>query len=202
MKHHLVAVLPESLLSVPLDSETLSLLNLLSVKAILCASSCTSSPAATLLRLKNTQPFDLLTPAIDPDDRPGYQLVTSQESALGHWLRPASKYDPDRGELTPPEELEDLLFWLESSTPRWISAPLAVLPVVRAIMNIYPLDPYLAAHYMRQLQPLLSQLSTESLAQILDIKQHPEYVLDENLPIEISIYLKLEKKLHRQYVGH
>ena len=202
MKHHLVAVLPESLLSAPLDSKTLSLLNLLSVKAILCTTTCTSSPAATWLRLKNIQPFDLLTPAIDPGDRLGYQLITRQESALSHWLHLASKYDPDRGELTPPEELEDLLFWLESSTPHWISAPLAVLPVVRAIMNIHPLDPYLAAHYMRQLQPLLTQLSTQSLAQILDIKQNEKCVLDENLPIEISTYLKLEKKLHRQYVGH
>ena len=202
MKHHLVAVLPESLLSAPLDSKTLSLLNLLSVKAILCTSTCTSSPAATLMRLKNIQPFDLLTPAIDPGNRLGYQLITSQESALNHGLHLASKYDPDRGELTPPEELEDLLFWLESSTPHWISAPLAVLPVVRAIMNIHPLDPYLAAHYMRQLQPLLTQLSTQSLAQILDIKQNEKCVLDENLPIEISTYLKLEKKLHRQYVGH
>lgn len=202
MKHHLVAVLPESLLSAPLDSKTLSLLNLLSVKAILCTSTCTSSPAATLMRLKNIQPFDLLTPAIDPGNRLGYQLITSQESALNHELHMASKYDLDRGELTPPEELEDLLFWLESSTPHWISAPLAVLPVVRAIMNIHPLDPYLAAHYMRQLQPLLTQLSTQSLAQILDIKQNEKCVLDENLPIEISTYLKLEKKLHRQYVGH
>ena len=202
MKHHLVAVLPESLLSAPLDSKTLSLLNLLSVKAILCTSTCTCSPAATLIRLKNIQPFDLLTPAIDPGDRLGSQLITSQESALSHGLHLASKYDPDRGELTPPEELEDLLFWLESSTPRWISAPLAVLPVVRAIMNIHPLDPYLAAHYMRQLQPLLTQLSTQSLAQILVIKQNEKCVFDENLPIEISTYLKLEKKLHRQYVGH
>ncbi len=202
MKHHLVAVLPESLLSAPLDSKTLSLLNLLSVKAILCTSTCTSSPAATLMRLKNIQPFDLLTPAIDPGNRLGYQLITSQESALNHGLHLASKYDPDRGELTPPEELEDLLFWLKSSTPHWISAPLAILPVVRAIMNIHPLDPYLAAHYMRQLQPLLTQLSTQSLAQILDIKQNEKCVLDENLPIEISTYLKLEKKLHRQYVGH
>jgi len=202
MKHHLVAVLPESLLSVPLDSETLSLLNLLSIKAILCDSSCSGGQAGTWIRLKNIQPFDLLTPAIEPGDGAGYQLVTSQESALSHWLHLVSKDDPDRGELASPEELEDLLFWLESSTPRWISAPLAVLPVVRAIMNIHPLDPYLAAHYMRQLQPLLSQLSTESLAQILDIKQQRKYVLDENLPIEISTYLKLEKKLHRQYVGH
>jgi len=204
MKHHLVAVLPESLLSAPLDSEIHSLLNLLSAKAILCDSPGSSCPAATLLRLKNIQPFELLIPGIDAADAPAYHVHTNQGSGLGYWLHPASKYDRDHGQLVRPENLSDLMFWLDSPQPLWISAPLAILPVVRAIMNIHPLDRYLAAHYMCQLQPLLSQLSTESLAQIMNIRQYRdrEYVLNENLPIEISNYLKLEKKLHRQYLGH
>ena len=202
MKHHLVAVLPESLLSAPLDSEILSLLKLLSVKAILCGSPGSCCPAATSLRLKNIQPFERLIAGIDASDVPAYKVHTNQSSGLCRWLHPASKRDSDHGQLVLPEDLNDLLFWLDSPQPLWISAPLAILPVVRAIMNIHPLDPYLAAHYMRQLQPILSQLSTESLTQIMNIKQHRESVLDEHLPIEISNYLKLEKKLHRQYLGH
>lgn len=202
MKHRLVAVLPESLLSAPLDSEILSLLNLLSVKAILCGSLCSNSPAATLLHLKNIHPYALLIPSIDLTGVPAYQVHTNQELGLDHWMYPASKCDRDHGQLVRSEDLTDLMLWLDSSEPLWISAPLAILPVVRAIMNIHPLDRHLAAHYMRQLQPLLSQLSTESLAQIMNIKHYREYALDENLPIAISNYLKLEKKLHRQYLGH
>lgn len=202
MKHQLVAVLPESLLSAPLDSEILSLLKLLSIQAILCGSPGSSCPATTLLRLKNIQPFELLIPGIDATDVPAYQVHTNQGSGLCRWLQPASKRELGHGQLVLPEGLNDLMFWLDSPQPLWISAPLAILPVVRAIMNIHPLDPYLAAHYMRQLQPILSQLSTESLTQIMNIKQHRESVLDEHLPTEISNYLKLEKKLHRQYLGH
>ncbi|GAB3235688.1 hypothetical protein [Pseudaeromonas pectinilytica] len=202
MKHHLVAVLPESLLSAPLDSEILSLLNLLSIQAILCDSPDSNSPASILLRLKNIQPFELLIPGIDTTGVPAYQLHSDQGSTDDLWLHPATKSHLDHGQLVLPEGLSELMFWLDSPQPLWISAPLAILPVVRAIMNIHPLDPYLATHYMRQLQPLLSQLSVESLTQIMDIKQQRKYVLDENLPIEISNYLKLEKKLHRQYLGH
>lgn len=202
MKHQLVAVLPESLLSVPLDSESLTLLNLLSVKAILFESHLDEHEALLMTLLKNVHPFDLLIPGIDPIDVTGYQWRLNADDCSDRAADVPLIHETHHNKVLFPSELVNLISWLDSPTSRWICAPLAILPVVKAIMNIHSLDPYLAAHYMRQLHPLLTHLSVELLAQIMDVKQHRKHHLDENLPSEVSDYLKLEKKLHREYLGH
>ena len=202
MKHQLVAVLPESLLSAPLDSETLESLNLLSVKAILFESHLDEHETRLMTLLKNVHPFDLLIPVIDPIDVTCYQWRLSAGDCSDKGADTLLIREQNHKTVRFPSALVNLIAWLDSPTSQWISAPFAILPVVRAIMNIHSLDPYLAAHYMRQLHPLLTSLSVESLTQILDAKQYRKYHPDENLPSEVSDYLKLEKKLHRQYLAH
>lgn len=202
MKHPLAAVLPESLLSAPLDSETLEALNLLSVKAILFESHQEEPESRLVMLLKNIHPFDLLIPGIAPGAVTVYQWRTNVGDHSGKDTNARFICEPHHKTALFPGQLVNLISWLDSPTSHWISAPLAILPVVRAIMNIHSLDPYLAAHYMRQLQPLLHELSAESLAQIMGAKQRRKYHLDENLPSEVIAYLKLEKKLHRQYLAH
>jgi len=174
----------------------------LSVKAILFESHLDKHEALLMTLLKNVHPFDLLIPGIDPIDVTSYQWQLSAGDCSDKGVDAPLIREQHHNKVLFPSELVNLISWLDSPTSRWICTPLAILPVVKAIMNIHSLDPYLAAHYMRQLQPLLTHLSVESLAQIMDVKQHRKYHLDENLPSEVSDYLKLEKKLHRQYLAH
>jgi hypothetical protein len=202
MNHYLVAVLPESLQAAPLDTEILAQLNLLSVKAIMSEQPHDHDERQPLMNLKNRGSFPQLVPIAQQKQNMGYRLLLDRENETEQGSVNAVKCEIPHNDLLPPNGLEELIPWLASTTRKWIAAPLALLPVVRAIMNIYPLDPYLATHYMRQFQPLLDQLSTENLDCILTRTRQARYEVDENLPAEINKYLRLERKLHRQYIDH
>jgi hypothetical protein len=202
MNHYLVAVLPESLQAAPLDTEILAQLNLLSVKAILSEQPHDYDEQQQLMNLKNICPLPLLAPIEQQRQNAGYHLFLNHKSGTDQSSGSAATCEISRNDLLPPSGLEELIPWLASTTRKWIAAPLALLPVVRAIMNIYPLDPYLATHYMRQFQPLLDQLSADNLDCILIRTRQARYEVDEDLPDEINKYLRLERKLHRQYIDH
>lgn len=104
---------------------------------------------------------------------------------------------PGDGGLVPESGMCEITDWLDAGHRHFLCAA-AVQPVARAILNIWPLDPYLARHYLMTFIPLLqSATQTEYLA-VFAARAHPA-----NLHSEwVQAYIKLEKKLHRAYIEH
>lgn len=85
----------------------------------------------------------------------------------------------------------------------WVIAPLCVMPTVKAILSIHRWDSYLAAHYLKQLLPILDDLTPALCQEIWQHKQEarPTTGLNSLSPLAHA-YIRLERKLDRQYETH
>ena len=64
----------------------------------------------------------------------------------GQWSHDDAGREPGDGGIVPEESLAEMAQWLEAGHRHFICST-AVQPVARAILNIWPLDPYLARHF-------------------------------------------------------
>ncbi|MGL5038109.1 MAG: hypothetical protein ACRC6F_10380 [Aeromonas sp.] len=101
------------------------------------------------------------------------------------------------GGLVPESAMPEMAVWLEAGHRHFICSA-AIQPVARAILNIWPLDPYLARHFLTAFTPLLVGASEEDYLAIFDAREHPASPCSH----WVQAYLKLEKKLHRAYLDH
>jgi hypothetical protein len=194
MMHKLVTSLPVSILRRQLTPEIWQLLNSLSVKAIFLDSSVSETECDLESIARNIFPLTL----ISHEAQSGYcQVLGADQKA-----RLRQGHIPAQCEISTTECLGNLQDWLASEDHKWILTPFSVLPVVRAIMNIYPFDPYLAAHYLRQFLPVWAALDESDLELLLRLKLSEENPDRTLLPTRVQNYLKLELKLHRQYTEH
>jgi NAD-specific glutamate dehydrogenase len=87
-----------------------------------------------------------------------------------------------------------------------VIAPLAITPVLIALRSIHRFDPYLCDHYLKQFEPTLALLTPALADEILERKLselHASITSADQAPSEAaSAYLRLERKLHRQYREH
>ena len=88
-----------------------------------------------------------------------------------------------------------------------IIAPLAIAPVLIALRSIQRFDPYLCEHYLKQFEPTLAVLDPVLAEEILTLtlSAAPGFAIAEkNMTPSpaASTYLRLERKLHRQYKEH
>lgn len=104
---------------------------------------------------------------------------------------------PGDATWAPEQALDDLLPWFEAGHRHFI-APAAVVPVVRALLNIWPLDPHLARHYLREFTPLMQQRDGDLLDQVLAARGDTSLTR----PVWVQSYLKLERRLFRAYLDH
>ena len=91
----------------------------------------------------------------------------------------------------------------------WVVAPLALMPTIKAILSILRWDSHLAAHYLKQLAPILEGLTPELCENIWQHKQlcfGAKHTSEAERASPISPlareYFKLERKLDRQYDAH
>ena len=199
MQHNLVVTLPLALCSPPLGATEQKLLNSLSIKAIYLESFDSSCESLQEKLRKNLQPYPILHPEQNGER---VRLIPSFGDAIpahSPLLSLRAGRDPDRNELLPTLFTEELLSWLDAQQPKWLVVPLGTAPVIRAILNIHPFDRYLAAHYFRQYLPLGHALNETDLSELA----HRFLTKESQTPARLSdaalAYLKLERKLHRQY---
>jgi hypothetical protein len=104
---------------------------------------------------------------------------------------------PGQGKLVPESGLREMGIWLEAGHNHFI-CPAALQPVARAILNIWPLDPYLAKHFLLSFTPLLESATEQDLLAVLTAR------LGSAIPQPdwVEAYMKLEKRLHRTYLDH
>lgn len=105
--------------------------------------------------------------------------------------------EPGQGQLVPESGLREMGLWLEAGHRHFI-CPAAVQPVARAILNIWPLDPYLAKHFLLSFTPLLDSATEQDLLAVLAARQD----IATPRPDWVEVYMKLEKRLHRTYLDH
>ena len=122
----------------------------------------------------------------------GEGLLTLQD---GRTMPLAS--EPGRGMLVPESGLRDMARWLEAGHRHFV-CPAAVQPVARAILNIWPLDPYLAKHFLLSFTPLLDTATEQELLAVLSARLEPA----SPGSAWVGSYMKLEKRLHRTYLDH
>ncbi|MGL5324446.1 MAG: hypothetical protein ACRC91_06955 [Aeromonas sp.] len=104
---------------------------------------------------------------------------------------------PGDGGLVPESGLGEMAEWLEAGHRHFICSA-AVQPVARAILNIWPLDPYLARHFLMTFTPLLKSATEADYLEVFHVRAnsanpHSDWA---------QAYMKLEKKLHRAYLDH
>ena len=104
---------------------------------------------------------------------------------------------PGDGGLVPESGMRDMALWLEAGHCHFL-CPAAVQPVARAILNIWPLDPYLARHFLLALTPLLHSATEADYLAVFSARAHPANPHSD----WVQAYMKLEKKLHRAYLDH
>ena len=101
------------------------------------------------------------------------------------------------GGLVPEQGLQEMAQWLEAGHQHFICSA-AIQPVARAILNIWPLDPYLARHFLLGFTPLLCEATEADYLAVFaarDAIATPQHAW-------VEAYMKLERKLHRAYLDH
>ena len=99
--------------------------------------------------------------------------------------------------LVPEQGLCEMAQWLEAGHQHFICSA-SVQPVARAILNIWPLDPYLARHFLLSFTPLLCEATEADYLAVFSARvpgATPQHAW-------VEAYMKLEKKLHRAYLDH
>lgn len=104
---------------------------------------------------------------------------------------------PGDGGLVPESGMCEMADWLEAGHRHFICSA-AVQPVARAILNIWPLDPYLARHFLMTLTPLLQSATQADYLAVFAARANPANPHSD----WAQAYMKLEKKLHRAYLDH
>lgn len=104
---------------------------------------------------------------------------------------------PGDGGLVSESGICDMAEWLEAGHRHFI-CPAAVQPVARAILNIWPLDPYLARHFLMTFTPLLQSATQADYFGVFAVRENPANPHSD----WVQAYMKLEKKLHRAYLDH
>lgn len=87
--------------------------------------------------------------------------------------------------------------WLDAGHRHFLCSA-AVQPVARAILNIWPLDPYLARHFLTSFTPLLQSATEADYLAVFAARANPA----SPHSVWAQAYMKLEKKLHRAYLDH
>lgn len=142
----------------------------------------------------------LARPHVTPNEKIDAQAERISDSQGDHhWILSSQ---PGASHMMRSTGLAELLDWLSLKQPIALCIPLPILPLMQSIVNIYPLDPFLAAHYQRQCLPLLSRMTDSHLAALWHSKQTGEMTQDAELQAWIQDYNKLERKLYRQYQDH
>ncbi|RAJ09500.1 hypothetical protein [Aeromonas salmonicida] len=116
---------------------------------------------------------------------------------LGNGNRIALAKVPGDGGLVPASGLAEMGQWLEAGHLHFRCSA-AVQPVARAILNIWPLDPYLARHFLLSFTPLLCKATEADYLAVFQARECPAMAQ----PDWVQSYMKLEKKLHRAYLDH
>ena len=101
------------------------------------------------------------------------------------------------GGLVPTRALAEMADWLEAGH-RHFCCSAAVQPVARAILNIWPLDPYLARHFLVSFTPLLCEATEADYLAVFQARESPAMAQSD----WVQAYMKLEKRLHRSYLDH
>ncbi|MCR6554703.1 hypothetical protein NL539_22835, partial [Aeromonas sp. CPF2-S1] len=104
---------------------------------------------------------------------------------------------PGDGGLVPESDMCEMADWLEAGHRHFICSA-AVQPVARAILNIWPLDPYLARHFLMTFTPLLQSATQADYLAVFAARANPANPHSD----WVQAYMKLEKKLHRAYLDH
>ncbi|MFB2865300.1 hypothetical protein [Aeromonas sp. MdU4] len=104
---------------------------------------------------------------------------------------------PGDGGLVPETGMVEMANWLEAGHRHFLCAA-AVQPVARAILNIWPLDPYLARHFLTTFTPLLQNATEENYLAVFAARANPANPHSD----WVQSYMTLEKKLHRAYLDH
>ena len=104
---------------------------------------------------------------------------------------------PGDGGLVPESGLCKMADWLDAGHRHFICSA-AVQPVARAILNIWPLDPYLARHFLMTFTPLLEHVTEADYLAVFAARANPANPHSD----WVQAYMKLEKKLHRAYLDH
>ena len=203
MNHRLAAQLPHCLLTSPLDAVCKKKLISLSVNTIYLKSTPDTQQTPLSVLLEILQPFAILHPDETSSEPFGYQLTfipVTEGMPLSTEKRLISGCDPDHCELIDPMQLGALMSWLCAKQSKWIVSPLGVLPVVRALLDIHHFDPYLAEHYFRQFHPIYQRLDDADLTR-LALRQTAggDDVVPASNSNAVVEYLKIERKLYRQY---
>lgn len=116
---------------------------------------------------------------------------------LGNGQRLTLANEQGDGGLVPASELAEMAKWLEAGHLHFCCSA-AVQPVARAILNIWPLDPYLARHFLHSFTPLLCEATEADYLAVFQARESPSMAQ----PDWVQAYMKLEKKLHRAYLDH
>lgn len=101
------------------------------------------------------------------------------------------------GGLVPTSALTEMADWLEAGH-RHFCCSAAVQPVARAILNIWPLDPYLTRHFLVSFTPLLCEATEADYLAVFQARESPAMAQSD----WVQAYMKLEKRLHRSYLDH
>jgi len=104
---------------------------------------------------------------------------------------------PGDGGLVPESGMCEMADWLEAGHRHFLCSA-AVQPVARAILNIWPLDPYLARHFLMTFTPLLQRATEADYLAVFAARANPANPHSD----WVQAYMKLEKKLHRAYLDH
>ena len=203
MNHHLAALLPHCLLTSPLDVMCKKSLNSLSVNTIYLQKQTVNQQEPLSVLLEILHPFAILHPDESSSEEFTYQISTRStvgEMPILTGKAITSGCDPDHCELIDPMQLAGVMSWLRSEQKKWIVSPLGVLPVIRALLNIHQFDPYLAEHYFRQFHPIYLRLDDADLTRLaLRQTARADSVNPDTNSSAASDYLKIERKLYRQY---
>lgn len=116
---------------------------------------------------------------------------------LGNGNRMKLSTEAGDGGLVPDNGLCEMARWLEAGHQNFICSA-AVQPVARAILNIWPLDPYLARHFLLSFTPLLCEATEADYLAVFSARASGA----TSQHAWVEAYMKLEKKLHRAYLDH
>lgn len=119
----------------------------------------------------------------------------------GHSLTLDRATSPEMAGVAPPEALLQLSAWMPASTDRWWLIPWPLVAVARALFNIHALDPYLGAHYARQLSHILSGIPADQWLTALS-KHSDAAVISMHNDHFVHQFRQFEKKIVRQYATH